>query len=442
MSDLELSQELCDFIAASPTSFQASANMVRMLDERGFVRLDERASWEAAPGSCCYVVRNDSSLIAFKVGESLSGEGYRYQMSACHSDSPMFKIKHIPELDGPKESLRLNVEGYGGALDASWLDRPLGVAGRVVVRTDDGRIESRLVATEREVALIPNVAIHQRRNANEGFALNRQVDLCPLFSAGELEKGAFDAMVAELAGVTPEQVLGKDLYVVNRTAPRVWGWADEFVSAPRLDDLQCAYVGLNAFLDAENPGCVTVFACFDNEEVGSGTRQGALSTFLHDTLVRLNEALGFGETDLLRALAGSFMVSCDNCHAAHPNHPELYDSENVGKINAGVLIKETARQKYATDALTRAVFTAICERAGVPVQTFANRSDSIGGATLGNLSSQRVSVATVDVGLPQLAMHSCYETAGVCDTGYLLRALRAFYEANVQVDGDGAVRLG
>lgn len=441
MTDLQLTRELCAFIAEAPTSFQAASKMMESFDEAGFVRLAEGDSWQVKPGDSCYVVRNDSCIVAFKVGESLPSEGYHLQMSASHCDSPMFKIKHIPELEGPREYLRLNVEGYGGILDASWLDRPLGMAGRVVVRTEDGRIESRLVETEREVAIIPNVAIHQRRNANEGFPLNRQVDLCPLFSAGELKRGAFDAMVAELAGVEPEQVLGKDLFVVNRTEPRVWGWANEFVSAPRLDDLQCAYAGLKAFLAAENPACVTVFACFDNEEVGSGTRQGALSTFLHDVLVRLNAALGFTEEDFLRAIAGSFMVSCDNGHAMHPNHPEFYDSENVGRLNGGVLVKETARQKYATDALTRAVFTEICTRAGVPTQTFANRSDSLGGATLGNLSSQQVSVATVDVGLAQLAMHSCYETAGVADAGHLMRALQGFYETDVRV-ADGVVELG
>ena len=441
MSDLELTRELCDFIAEAPTSFHAAAKMMAAFDAAGLVRLDERDAWQIEPGTCAYVVRNDSSFVAFKVGEALPKEGYHFQMVSAHCDSPMFKIKHIAELEGPREYLRLNVEGYGGILDASWLDRPLGVAGRVVVRTDDGRIESRLVASEREVAIIPNVAIHQRRNANEGFALNRQVDLCPLFSAGELKRGAFDEMVAELAGVATEQLLGKDLFVVNRTEPRVWGWADEFVSAPRLDDLQCAFPGHKAFLAANNPACVTVFACFDNEEVGSGTRHGALSTFLNDVLARINSALGFSEDDYRCALAGSFMVSCDNGHAAHPNHPEFYDSENVGRLNGGVLVKETARQKYATDALTRAVFTAICNDAGVPTQTFANRSDSLGGATLGNLSSQQVSVATVDVGLAQLAMHSCYETAGTADAGHLMRALAAFYATDVQM-ADGAVALG
>ena len=436
MTDLDLSRERCGFIEQSPTAFHAAAQMASILDEVGFCRLSETQPWDVERGGSYYVVRNGSSIVAFRVGEHLPQDGYTLQMAAAHTDSPMFKVKHVPELEGPGEYLRLDVEGYGGMLDATWLDRPLGLAGRVMVRTDEGRVESRLVASTKDVALIPNVAIHQRRDANQGFAYNRQVDLCPLFSAGALKAGAFDAMVAELAGCAPKDILGKDLYVVNRTAPRVWGWADEFVSAPRLDNLQCTFAGLNALMATHNDAHVTLFACFDNEEVGSGTSRGALSTFLRDTLVRLNAALGYTQETYLRALAGSFMVSCDNGHAVHPNHPELYDAPNCGHLNGGVLVKEAASQKYTTDALSRAVFTAVCQRAGVPVQTFANRSDNVGGSTLGNLSARHVSVPTVDVGLAQLAMHSSYETAGVHDTAYLLHALQAFYACDLRLEAD------
>lgn len=442
MTNAELSRALCAFIERCPSSFHTTATAASVLREAGFTQLSEGEAWQLARGGRYFVMRNGSSIIAFAVGEQLPTEGYHFQMAAAHTDSPTFKVKHVSELSGPGEVLRLNVEGYGGMLDATWFDRPLGIAGRVMVQADDGHIESRLVESLRDVALIPSVAIHQRRDANKGYATNHQVDLCPLFSAGELKQGAFDAMVAELAGVEPAQLLAKELVLVNRTPARVWGWAEEFVSAPRLDDLQCAYAALQAFVAAENSACVTVLALFDNEEVGSGTKQGALSTFLQDVLVRVNAGLGFGQEDYLRALAGSFMVSCDNGHAVHPNHPELYDSENGARLNGGVVVKETSSQKYATDALSRAVFTAVCQRAEVPVQTFANRSDSAGGSTLGNLSGRKVSVNTVDVGLAQLAMHSSYETAGVRDTGYLLRALQAFYEVDVQIAGDGSVRLG
>ncbi len=439
MGDVQLSRDLCDFIEKCPTAFHTVEQIALLLEKAGFARVREGQAWSVAPGACQYVVRNGSSIIAFKVGSALNPDGYRFQMTGSHTDSPTFKVKHVAELEGPGNMLRLNVEGYGGMIDASWLDRPLGIAGRVLVRTEAGRIESRLVSSEQDVALIPNVAIHQRRDVNKGVAFNHQVDLCPLFSAGALKAGAFDAMVAQLAECAPQDLLGKDLYLVNRTKPRIWGWRDEFVSASRLDDLQCAFAALKAFMEARNEQCITVFACFDNEEVGSGTGQGALSTFLRDTLVRINASLGFCEEDYLRALARSFLVSLDNGHATHPNHPELYDAQNCGKLNGGVLIKEAASQKYTTDALGRALITSLCEKAGVPIQYFANRSDSTGGSTLGNLSIRQVSVRTVDVSLAQLAMHSSYETAGAYDTEYLKRALQAFYDANLRIDEADAI---
>ena len=435
MTDLDLVRGLCTFIEQSPSMFHTAATIMDRLDAAGFRRLAEQDAWSVSPGDACYVTRNASSVIAFKVGAGLAPDGIRFQIAAAHGDSPAFKVKHLPELDGAGGTLRLDVEAYGGMIDSTWFDRPLGIAGRVLVRSADGRAESRLIASAGDVALIPNVAIHQNREVNKGFALNRQVDLCPLFSAGALGRGAFDAMVAELAGTAPDAILGKDLFLCNRTAPRIWGWADEFVSAPKLDDLQCAFSALTAFLAAENPACITVFACFDNEEVGSGTKQGALSTFLHDVLVRVSSALGTRKEDHLRALARSFLVSCDNGHAIHPNHPELFDAENCGRVNGGVLIKEAANQKYATDAFSRALFAELCVQAGVPVQTFANHSASQGGSTLGNLSNQQVSVHAVDVGLAQLAMHSSYETAGVADTGNLVRALAAFFSADIAIEG-------
>ena len=438
MTDLDLTRELCAFIEKSPTAFHTVASISAYLDEAGFRRLNENDSWSVAPGDACYVIRNNSSIIAFKAGADIPADGARFQMAVSHTDSPMLKVKHNPEMDGPQETLRIDVETYGGMIDATWLDRPLGIAGRVMVRTADGRVKSRLVASDRDVALIPNVAIHQMRETNKGRELNRQVDLAPIFSAGLLGRGAFDAMIAELAGTDPASILGKELFLYNRMPPRVWGWADEFVSAQRLDDHQCAFASLKAFIAAQNPSCITVFGCFDNEEVGSGTKQGAHSTFLRDTLVRVNAALGGTDEDYLRALARSFLVSCDNSHAIHPNHPELYDGENCGRLNGGVIIKESANQKYTTDAFSRAVFTAVCEDAGVPYQTFANRSDSPGGFTLGNISNTQVSVHAVDVGLAQLAMHSSFETAGAADAAHLLRALEAFYGAEIAIEGADA----
>ena len=361
-------------------------------------------------------------------------------MTAAHGDSPTYKVKAVPELEGPGEYLRLDVESYGGMIDSTWLDRPLGVAGRALVREGD-QLVSRLVHVRRDVLLIPSVAIHFNREVNTGMAYNRQIDLCPLFSAGRLKRGAFDAMVADELGVRPEQVAARDLFLVNHQAPSIWGWANEFVSAPKLDDLQCAFASLKAFLAGGNAHDVSVFACLDNEEVGSTTKQGALSTFLRDTLVRTNAALGHGEEDYLRALARSFLVSCDNAHAVHPNHPEKTDDANAPRLNGGPVIKESANQKYTTDALSRAVFRELCERASVPVQTFANRSDSAGGSTLGNLSNTQVSVHAVDIGLPQLAMHSSYETAGADDTTLAIAALTKFFDTTVRIEGADRVTL-
>ena len=416
-------EELLKFIKNSPSIFHTIETISKELKAAGFQYLPETRGWELKAGGAYYTTRNGSSLIAFKIGKEI--KDLHFQITASHSDSPTYKIKHLPELEGAGGSLRLDVEGYGGMIDSSWFDRPLSVAGRVVVQ-EGNQICSRLINFDRELLLIPNVAIHFNRQINQGYAYNRQVDLCPLFSAGELKKGAFDALVAKELGVKPEQILGKDLYLVNRQDGKLWGAAEEFVSAPKLDDLECAYTSLRGFLEAENKKSVNVYCCFDNEEVGSGTKQGALSTFLSDVLHRISD-----QERYYQAVAASFLVSCDNAHAVHPNHPEKTDAINCCFLNKGIVIKESANQKYTTDAVGRAVFMAICDRAGVPHQTFANRSDSPGGSTLGNLSNTQVSLNAVDIGLAQLAMHSSYETAGSKDVAYGIRALKAFYETNL-----------
>lgn len=427
----DLNQELLSFLAASPSVFHTVATIRKSLDAAGFIRLKEGQRWDIQPGNAYYTVRNDSSIIAFRIPAEL--EDYHFQLAAAHGDSPTFKVKAEPELTGPGEYLRLNVEAYGGMLDYTWLDRPLSVAGRVLV-WENGKLVSRLLHMDRDILLIPSVAIHMNRNANSGLSFNRQVDLCPLFSAGSLKKGGFDGMLADALGIPADDIIGKDLYLVNRQQGIVWGWKDEFVSAPKLDDLQAAFAALSGFLSADDSGSVSVYCCFDNEEVGSNTMQGAMSTFLPDTLRRLNRALGKSEDDYLAAVAKSFLVSFDNAHAVHPNHPEKTDAANCCYLNRGIVVKENAAQKYTTDAFSRAVFTEICRKAGVPVQLFANRSDSAGGSTLGNLSNTQVSLHAVDIGLPQLAMHAAYETAGSLDTDYAVRALRAYYETKITLD--------
>ena len=327
---------------------------------------------------------------------------------------------------------------------STWLDRPLGVAGRVLVRTKTEageRYETKLIDFDRDLVLIPNVAIHMNRKINDGFTFNKQIDMVPLLGSGTLEKGAFRRMVAEQAGVAEAEVLGSDLYLYNRMAPTVWGAENEFLSAGRLDDLECAWATLQGLLQGKNEKSVQLWCCFDNEEVGSGTKQGADSTMLEDVLRRIAKGLGWDDEDYRCAVARSFMLSCDNAHAVHPIHPEKTDATNCTFMNEGIVVKSHAGQKYTSDAVSVALFRGVCEKASVPVQFFANRSDEMGGSTLGNIAMAQVSMNTVDLGLAQLAMHSAYETAGVRDLEYLERACAACCGAGLSTDARGDLRL-
>ena len=413
-------QDLLTFLDRSPSRYHAVENLRLELEEAGYARLEEGRAWTLAPGGRYYVVRNGSALAAFRVPRR---EGAGFMISASHSDSPTFRVKEHAELEGPDGYLRLNVEGYGGMLCAPWLDRPLTVAGRVLVSTDGG-IEPRLVYVDRDLLLIPNVAIHMNREANTGYKYDPKCDMAPLMGLGA-EKGTFRSLAAQAAGCAPEDILGTDLTLCLRQKGLVWGEKGEFLSAPRLDDLQCAWGCFRGFMEAGESAAVPVYALLDNEEVGSLTRQGADGTLLSDVVERVCAALG---RDRAAAVANSFMVSADNAHAVHPNHPEYHDATHRPAMNAGLVIKHGVR--YATDGAAQAVFTALCRRAGVPVQHFSNRSDLAGGSTLGNISNAHVSVNTVDIGLAQLAMHSCFETAGVRDAGYLVQAMTAFYAAS------------
>lgn len=435
----ETSREVLNFIEHSPSCFHAVEQLSQMLDQAGYQRLKECDGWTLEQGGKYYVTRNGSSIIAFHVGQQL--DNYHFQITASHSDSPSYKVKEKAELKGKGGYLQLNTEGYGGMICSSWLDRPLSLAGRVLVRQGNV-VETRLLNIDRDLLLIPNVAIHMNREVNSGMKYNQQVDMLPLFSAGECGENSYYELIAQELGVKPEDVVGCDLYLYPRVAPSLWGGKEEFISSPRLDDLQCAYTSMKALVDSHNPHGVNVCCCFDNEEVGSGTKQGALSTFLRDVLQRVHAALGHAPEDYFRAVAKSFMVSCDNAHAVHPNHPEKTDGENCVYMNQGIVVKFSANQKYTTDGISAAIFMQLCKDAQVPVQTFANRSDMAGGSTLGNLSTQQVSLHTVDVGLPQLAMHSTYETAGVKDSAYMVQALTAFYNTDLDITDSDRFVLG
>lgn len=465
-------REMLSFIERSPSCFHVIANLKERLAAADFEELDERKEWKIRAGGSYYVTRNDSSLIAFRMPE---GEPKGFHMAASHSDSPTFKIKEHPERETEKHFVTLNTEKYGGMILSTWLDRPLSVAGRVVVceRGAEGeKLVTKLVNLDRDLLVIPNVAIHMNREMNKGVEYNPQTDMLPLYGmcggmcggtpsgmSSDTPNGTPDGMssgtqddtpgkaqgmlleeIGEAVGAAPEDILGHDLFLYVREQGRVLGRAGEFVLSPRLDDLQCVYASMEAFLEAVPQEYIPLCAVFDNEEVGSGTRQGADSTFLEDVMMRVCAGLesrcggeggpdgsGPGGTLARRLIADSFLISADNAHAVHPNHPEKADPTNRPCLNGGIVIKYHGSQKYTTDAVSAAKMKALCRRADVPFQTYANRSDIAGGSTLGNISAAHVSVSAVDIGLPQLAMHSAVETAGARDTAYAVKVLRLFF---------------
>ena len=421
-----MNQELFSYIAASPTAFQAVAHTALLLEQAGYRPLRESEEWSIEPDGRHYVTRNGSSLVAFRLPpERPCG----FMMTAAHSDSPTFKIKENAELPG-ENGVRLSVEGYGGMLCASWMDRPLSIAGRVMVRTEKG-VAMRLVDLKEPIALIPNVAIHMNREANSGTKYNFAVDMQPLYG----EKETFRHRIAAAAGVAEDDLLTHDLFLYNPQPGVMWG---DYISAPRLDDLQCAFASLQGFLTADESRSACVYCLFDNEEVGSQTKQGAAGTFLREALERICDGLG---VTLRTMAAGSFLLSCDNAHAVHPNHPEYADRNHSVRMNGGVVLKYNASQRYTTDAVSAALLQTVCQRAGVSLQRYANRPDMAGGSTLGSIANTQVSLNMADIGLAQLAMHSAFETAGAQDTAYMAQVLRTFFEASLQMDADGTYRL-
>lgn len=422
-----MEQHICAltaFLNSAHSVYHAVEALTCQLQEAGYLRLREQESWNLIPGGKYYLIRGGTAFVAFQIPQ---GTPKGFMISASHSDRPTFKIKENAELTGAYT--RLATEKYGSMLMAPWLDRPLSVAGRVMVETENG-IESRLVDIDRDLLLIPNVAIHMNRQANDGYKWNPAVDILPLLS-GKEAAGKFDSLLQQQAG---GKVLGHDLYLYVRQNASVWGMENEFLSAPGLDDLECAWCCTQGFLKATESDSIPVLCVFDSEEVGSSSVQGAASDLLETVLQRICRGLGL---ELSQMLSQSFMLSADNAHGLHPNHPELADSANAPIINGGIVLKFNANQRYTTDGLSAAIFRTVCARAGVPVQTYCNRADIPGGSTLGNISLAHVSVPSADIGLPQLAMHSCYETAGVRDVGYLVKAMTAYYSTHLTLSDRG-----
>lgn len=427
-----MNRNLFDFIENSPSAFHAVENVKNELKALGFTELCEGESWNVEKGKGYFVTRNGSSVIAFKVPE---GDFQGFMISASHSDSPAFKLKENPEVKD-KFYVRLGVEKYGGMIDSTWLDRPLSIAGRVLVKSEKG-VYARLVDFKEPCALIPNVAIHLNRKANEGVSLNAAVDLLPFVSLSD-EDFSVNEKISQLIGVKKCDILTADLFLYNVENGVEWG---DFISAPRLDDLQCVFASLKAFEEAQVKGSVPVLAVFDNEEVGSCTKQGADSTFMSTTLRKLAFSLGLDESVFAEKVANSMLLSCDNAHGVHPNHSEMTDSNHQCRLNGGVVIKYNANQSYCTDALSSAVLKRICERAEVKSQPYTNRADIRGGSTLGNIANTQLSLLSADIGLAQLAMHSSFETAGAKDTEAMAKLLKEFFATSLKVKTQGEIEI-
>ena len=409
-------------------------SFVNYVDGKELVCFDPSLSpeEEREKGKKYYVTRNLSSVIAFKIPQN---DFKSFHIVASHSDSPTFKIKENAEIEVNNKYVKLNTEKYGGMICSTWFDRPLSIAGRILVK-ENNAVKTHLVNIDKDLVIIPNLAIHMNREVNDGYKYNAQIDMLPLYGDNS-SKGSLMKTIAKEVNVEEESILGTDLFLYNRMNGTKIGSNEEYISSPRLDDLECAFTSLSAFLSENTSNSASVYCVFDNEEVGSGTKQGADSTFLYDVLRRINISLGKTEEDYYRLISSSFMVSADNAHALHPNYTDKSDLTNKVYMNDGIVIKYNANQKYTTDAVSASIFKTICDSVDVPYQTFTNRSDILGGSTLGNISNAHVSLNTIDIGLAQLAMHSTYETAGAKDVTYMIDAIKAFYNTSIEQVEDG-----
>lgn len=428
-------QRLLHFLDASPVNFLAVKNISAQLEASGFKRIDPTQPLTGVTaGSRLYVTKNNSSVYAFRIGrKAMAEQGFR--MICAHCDSPTFRIKPNAEMTGEGGIVRLNTEVYGGPILSTWMDRPLTIAGRVVLRGDDALSPvTRLIHIQRPLLQISNLAIHFNRQVNDGVKLNRQKDMLPILGVitSELERGNMlvNLILQELdpnGGITATDILDFDLYLADATPACTFGVHNEFISSGRLDDLSMCYAGLEAITAAEDSDATQVLAIFDNEETGSQTKQGAGSPFLSYMLQRIALAQSGTVEAYYQAVERAFMVSADNAHAFHPNYAEKYDPINHPMLGGGPVIKFNAAQKYASDAVSAAVFAEVCRKAGVPCQRFVNHSEVAGGSTLGNILASSIPLRGVDMGNAILAMHSCRETGSVDDHEYCVKAFTAFY---------------
>lgn len=426
---------LLKFLDASPVNFLAARNIACELEQNGYRRLDpQQPLGELKAGDKVYVTKNDSSVYAFRLGRKPLAET-GFHMICAHSDSPTFRVKPHAEMTGEGRLVRLNTEVYGGPILSTWFDRPLTLAGRVIVRGKDAMSpETMQMHVRRPLLQISNLAIHFNRQVNDGVKLSKQKDMLPLLGLinDELEQGnlLMNVIVEELSKQRPvshEDILDFDLYLADTQPACTFGVHDEFISSGRLDDLSMCFAGLEALIAAPESDTTQVLAIFDNEETGSQTKQGAGSPFLASMLMRIARQQSGTEEAYWQAVERAFMISADNAHAFHPNYAEKYDPTNHPMLGGGPAIKFNASQKYASDAVSAAIFAEICRKAGVPCQRFVNHSDVAGGSTLGNILASTVPLRGVDMGNAILGMHSCRETGSVADHEYCVRAFTEFY---------------
>ena len=431
----QLNDELIAFLNESHNEYLA-ANLIRkILSKSGFKEIKENEAWNLKENSKYFFLRNGNSLVAFVTPYRLNKSDFYYKIISSHLDSPALKLKENPAVCTNFYE-KWKVEVYGGLINSTYVDRPLGLAGRLIVKTKNG-LETRIVDTKKAVAIIPNVAIHQNRNINNGFIYNPQVDLLPLAGTGE-KAHYFDEIVSSFLK-DDEEIVSYDLYLYNFDKAQYVGFNDDLICGQKEDDLSSAFLSLKALVDSEtnyNETGIKVAAFFNNEETGSLSFSGADSDLLKSTLRRIALSFNVKEGEYFAAIKKSFVLSADNGHAIHPNHPEMSDDKNLCILNKGILLKFNSNMAYTSDAFTSAFVKTLCKENNIPYQVFFNRSDVRGGSTLGNISISQESILTADIGMPQLAMHSSFETIGSEDTKHMFDLMSCFYETVFKIDGD------
>lgn len=427
---MSINNKLMEFLDKSHSNFHAVNEMAMILDEQGFTHLENNQAWDLSAKAKYYVKVNNSSIFAFDLSDYQAGMGYK--IVASHTDAPTFKVKPNA-VKIVNNYIIVNSEAYGGLIDYTWLDRPLKLAGRVIIK-EDGKLVTKLYDSKKAVGIIPSLAIHMNREVNKETKFNRHTQMRPVVGQGE--EFNFKAHLANSLNVSEDAVYDYELVFKPLEKATYVGFNDEFVASNHIDNLQSAYVSFEAFINSKNNGSVNVYASFDNEEIGSMTKQGAQATILRDILTRISDYFKLSNEEHLISLAKSFIVSADNAHANHPNYLEANDENHVVSLNAGVVVKYSANQKYTTDALSSALMQELSKLSGAKIQAFVNRADAPGGSTLGAISGTQISIMSVDIGLPQFAMHSSMELAGSEDSQHMLDLLQAFYNCELIVSSD------